>query len=199
MVVVYRTFALRAPKQLTWRLLYSQFGVDPAQASDKRTVDAFRTDCLRELKKSKLAWPGLDYTTAPGVLILHPSTPTIAPSSDPPRLAEQIRGFCHRKGEMKSKISIWDCRRAIDIKGGLPLTMRGDLFDVDRPSAASVARWPPVKLLVTQLEVKQGQWIAGNIVFTRSGQEHLTKLARDIIADNDRLYAAHISDLDGED
>ena len=71
---------------------------------------------------------------------------------------------------MKSKISIWDCRRAIDIKGGLPLTMRGDLFDVDRPSAASVARWPPVKLLVTQLEVKQGQWIAGNIVFTRSGQ-----------------------------
>ena len=96
---------------------------------------------------------------------------------------------------MKSKISIWDCRRAIDIKGGLnPLTMRGDLFDVDRPSAASVARWPPVKLLVTQLGVKQGQWIAENIVFTRSGQEHLTKLARDIIADNDRLYASQQSD-----
>ena len=57
---------------------------------------------------------------------------------------------------MKSKISIWDCRRALEIKGGLPLTMRGDLFDVDRPSAASVARWPPVKLLVAQLEVKQG-------------------------------------------
>ena len=104
----------------------------------------------------------------------------------------------HRKSEMKSKISIWDCRRAIDIKRGLPLTMRGDLFDVDRPSAASVARWPPVKLLVTQLEVKQGQWIAGNIVFTRSGQEHLTKLARDIIADDDRLYASQQSDLDGE-
>ena len=103
------------------------------------------------------------------------------------------------KSEMKPKISIWDCRRAIDIKGGLPLTMRGDLFDVDRPSAASVARWPPVKLLVTQLGVKQGQWIAENIVFTRSGQEHLTKLARDIIADNDRLYASQQSDLDGED
>ena len=86
--LVYRTFALRAPKRLTWRLLYSQFGVDSAQASDKRTVDAFRTDCLRELKKIKLAWPGLNYTTALGVLILHPSTPTIAPSSDPPRLAE---------------------------------------------------------------------------------------------------------------
>ena len=26
--LVYRTFALRAPKRLTWRLLYSQFGVE---------------------------------------------------------------------------------------------------------------------------------------------------------------------------
>ena len=77
--LVYRTFPLRAPLRLTWRLLYSQFGVDPAKASDKRTVDAFRTKCLRELKKIKLAWPGLNYATAPGVLILHPSTPAIAP------------------------------------------------------------------------------------------------------------------------
>ena len=77
--LVYRTFPLRAPLRLTWRLLYSQFGVDPAKASDKRTVDAFRTKCLRELKKIKLAWPGLNYSTAPGVLILHPSTPAIAP------------------------------------------------------------------------------------------------------------------------
>ena len=46
------TFALRAPLRLTWRLLYSQFGADPAKANDKRTVDAFRTDCLRELKVS---------------------------------------------------------------------------------------------------------------------------------------------------
>ena len=126
--------------------------------------------------------------------------PAIAPVIRPaaPR-GIRSEGSATEKGEMKSKISIWDCRRAIEIKGGLPLTMRGDLFDIDRPSAASVARWPPVKLLVTQLEVKQGQWIAENIVFTRSGQEYLTKLARDIIADNDRLYAAHQSDLDGED
>ena len=45
----------------------------------KRTVDAFRTKVLRELKKIKLAWSELTYTTAPGVLILHPSTPVIAP------------------------------------------------------------------------------------------------------------------------
>ena len=76
--LVYRTFPLRAPKRLTWRLLYSQFGTDPAKASDKFTVRNFRMDCLRELKKIKLAWPELNYSTAPGVLILHPSTPAIA-------------------------------------------------------------------------------------------------------------------------
>ena len=77
--LVYRTFPLRAPLRLTWRLLYSQFGAHPAKASDKRTVDNFRTKCLRELKKIKLAWPELNYRTAKGVLILLPSTPAIAP------------------------------------------------------------------------------------------------------------------------
>ena len=86
--LVYRTFPLRAPLRLTWRLLYSQFGVDPARASDKRTVLDFRRKALRELKKIKLAWPGLNYSTAPGVLILLPSTPTIAPVAASPRLAQ---------------------------------------------------------------------------------------------------------------
>ena len=52
------------------------------------TVDDFRKDCLRELKKIKLAWPGLNYTTAKGVLILLPSTPKIAPVAASPRLAQ---------------------------------------------------------------------------------------------------------------
>ena len=77
--LVYRTFALRAPQQVTWRQVYRQFGLDPAKASDKRTVLNFRRKVLRELKKIKLAWPELNYSTAPGLLILHPSTPTIAP------------------------------------------------------------------------------------------------------------------------
>ena len=77
--LVYRTFALRAPLRLTWRLLYSQFGAHPDKSSDNNTVQAFRYKVLRELKKIKLAWPGLNYTTAKGVLILHPSTPAIAP------------------------------------------------------------------------------------------------------------------------
>ena len=77
--LVYRTFPLRAPLRLSWPHLYRQFGADPAKADDKLIVNAFRTDCLRELKKIKLAWPELKYSTAKGVLILLPSTPAIAP------------------------------------------------------------------------------------------------------------------------
>ncbi len=77
--LVYRTFTLRAPQRLTWRQLYRQFGAHPDNASDKFIVRNFRTKCLRELKKIKLAWSGLNYATAPGGLILLPSTPTIAP------------------------------------------------------------------------------------------------------------------------
>ena len=86
--LVYRTFTLRAPLRLTWRLLYCQFGAHPDKASDNNTVQHFRYKVLRELKKIKMAWSGLNYSTARGLLILHPSTPAIAPSSDPPRLVE---------------------------------------------------------------------------------------------------------------
>ena len=78
--LTYRTFTLRAPLRLSWRQLYRQFGVDPDKASDKRTVDNFRTKCLRELKKIKLAWPDLNYATARGVLILSPSKPAMPPA-----------------------------------------------------------------------------------------------------------------------
>ena len=86
--LVYRTFPLRAPQRLTWRQVYRQFGLHPDKASDKRTVLDFRRKVLRELKKIKMAWPGLNYATAPGVLILLPSTPTIAPVAASPRLAQ---------------------------------------------------------------------------------------------------------------
>ena len=76
----YRTFALRAPLRLSWRQVYRQFGAHPDKSSDNNTVQAFRYKVLRELKKIKLAWPGLNYTTGRGVLILHPSTPAIPPS-----------------------------------------------------------------------------------------------------------------------
>ena len=82
MWAVYRTFSLTRPLRLSWPHLYRQFGVDPSRASDKRTVDAFRTDCLRELKKIKTAWPELNYALGKGVLVLGPSEPSI-PRNDP--------------------------------------------------------------------------------------------------------------------
>ena len=81
--LVYRTFPLRAPQRLTWKQVYRQFGSDPAKASDKFTVRDFRLKVLRELKKIKLAWPDLNYTTPPGLLILHPSIPHISPAPVP--------------------------------------------------------------------------------------------------------------------
>ena len=86
--LVYRTFALRAPLRLSWPTLYRQFGTDPNKANNIRTVDDFRKDSLRELKKIKMAWPDLHYATAKGVLILFPSKPTIAPTTGPQRLGE---------------------------------------------------------------------------------------------------------------
>ena len=59
-------------------------------------------------------------------------------------------------GEIKSKISIWDCRRAIEIADGIPLTIRGALF-VD-PGPDLVAHWLSETVLVTQLEIKQSRW-----------------------------------------
>ena len=78
--LTYRTFTLRAPHRLSWRQVYRQFGPNPNNAATHDAVQNFRRRVLRELKKIKLAWPGLNYTTAPGVLILHPSTPAIPPS-----------------------------------------------------------------------------------------------------------------------
>ena len=74
---VYRTFSLKHPMRLSWPSLYRQFGVDPDKASDNVTVQNFRKDCLRELKKIKLAWPELNYSLGKGVLILSPSKPAI--------------------------------------------------------------------------------------------------------------------------
>ena len=77
--LTYRTFPLRAPQRITWRQVYCQFGLDPDKAHEKRTILDFRRKVLRELKKITAAWPELNYSTAPGVLILLPSTPAIAP------------------------------------------------------------------------------------------------------------------------
>ena len=85
--LTYRTFMLKRPLRLSWLRLYRQFGADPGKAGDNRTVDNFRTDCLRELKKIKVAWPELNYAAAKGVLVLLPSKPAV-----PPHVAVSARG-----------------------------------------------------------------------------------------------------------
>ena len=77
--VTYRTFTLKRPMRLSWARLYRQFGVNLTQAGGTLTVNDFRKDCLRELKKIKIAWPDLNYTMAPGVLVLSPSKPAVPP------------------------------------------------------------------------------------------------------------------------
>ena len=76
--LVYRTFSLKAPLTLSWKQLYRQFGAEPDRAS-KVAQQAFRRDCLRELKKIKSAWPDLNYHTVTGGLVVSPSPPRIPP------------------------------------------------------------------------------------------------------------------------
>ena len=47
-------------------------GAYPARAGDTNTVNNFRKDSLRELKKIKTAWPDLHYQTVTGALLLSP-------------------------------------------------------------------------------------------------------------------------------
>ena len=77
--LTYRTFALKRPLRLSWKQLYRQFGSDPAKAS-KVAQQAFRRDCLRELKKINRSWPDLHYQTVTGALLLSPSAPRIPPA-----------------------------------------------------------------------------------------------------------------------
>ena len=81
--LVYKTFNLKTPLRLTWPLLYRQFGADPTSTS-ATTQQAFRRDCLRELKKIKMAWSGLRYATPKGALLISPSRPRVAPLAAAP-------------------------------------------------------------------------------------------------------------------
>ena len=64
--------------RLSWPQIYRQFGVNPSNASDKVTVQAFRRKVLRELIKIKFAWPEMCYRTVRGGLVVSPSPPRIA-------------------------------------------------------------------------------------------------------------------------
>ena len=55
-------------------------GPRPAKVGKHSTVNRFRADCLRELKKINRAWPNLHYATVTGGLVLSPSPPRIQPA-----------------------------------------------------------------------------------------------------------------------
>lgn len=82
----YKTYSLLTGsgakvQRLSWHQLYVQFGKDPAAAADKITVQAFRKDILRELRKLKLCWPTLDYKTPTGFLEIKGCIPSIPPKA----------------------------------------------------------------------------------------------------------------------
>jgi hypothetical protein len=81
----YKTFTLysqnRKPERLSWDQLYRQFGADPSMADDKRTVQNFRMDALREIAKLRLCWTGLDVRSVPGALEVRPCPPSIKPKA----------------------------------------------------------------------------------------------------------------------
>ncbi len=82
----YKTYSLlnaTGPKsqKLSWHQLYIQFGKDPAAVADKDTVQNFRKDAMRELKKLKLCWPTLDYKMPKGFLEIRGCLPSIPPKA----------------------------------------------------------------------------------------------------------------------
>jgi hypothetical protein len=83
----YKTYSLysqgKKPERLNWHLLYRQFGSDPSRAGDKITVQAFRKDVLRELKKLKLCWPTLDVAMPKGFLEVRGCVPSVPPQTLP--------------------------------------------------------------------------------------------------------------------
>ena len=83
----YRTFALDRPLFLSWKQLYRQFGGDPSRVGERYEVRDWRRQAIRELTKIKIAWPGLDYSTPKGGLLLLPSTTPSVPPLQFPRLS----------------------------------------------------------------------------------------------------------------
>ena len=98
--VTYRTFSLQRPLRLSWRQLYRQFGADPAKENDKFIVNAFRTDCLRELKKIKTAWDGAELLNGQGS-----ADPLALEARDPYDAAVFARGIATSSPFPGSKIA----------------------------------------------------------------------------------------------
>ena len=78
-----------------------------------------------------------------------------------------------RGPQVPPKVSIRDCQKAIEIAGGIPISLRGE----DR--------------LITKLRTSGGgntRWFSGDLRFTVTEQRRLTSLAREIIEENRDRY-----------
>ena len=79
---------MKGPLRLSWPCASTASSEWTRSRRDHNlTVNDFRKDCLRELKKIKTAWPELNYATAKGVLVLLPSKPAV-----PPHVVVSARG-----------------------------------------------------------------------------------------------------------
>ena len=76
--LTYRLHSLTRPERLPLKRLYRQFAASPERA-DKRAIQNFRRDLIRELIKLRTAWPGFRYRLTPGHLELQPTPPRIPP------------------------------------------------------------------------------------------------------------------------
>ena len=71
--LTYRSYRRVRPLRLSWKQLHKQFGAHPDSGKPGH-VDEFRRSAIRELKKLKAAWPGLNWSTRRGAFVLQPST-----------------------------------------------------------------------------------------------------------------------------
>ena len=58
--LTYRTFPLRSAQRITWKQVYRQFGVDPAKADNRRTVDDFRKVGAARVKEDQDCLEGVE-------------------------------------------------------------------------------------------------------------------------------------------
>ena len=66
--LVYRTFALKRPLQLSWRLVYRQFGAHPVKAGEKRTVLDFRRKVFARVEEDQDRLAGVELLHGSGSL-----------------------------------------------------------------------------------------------------------------------------------
>ena len=71
---------IRAPLRLTWKQLYRQLRRTPGQSQHPPHRPKLPQRGAARVEEDQDRLAGLVYSTAPGVLILHPSTPAIPPS-----------------------------------------------------------------------------------------------------------------------